>query len=55
MRLRDRFSGAIVNVKVSSRQKGAEITGTKEVVFGRIDGKGKEYAFKIPTRFKRLS
>jgi hypothetical protein len=52
-KLKDRF-GQELWVDVRASQKGSNITGTKEVLFGKIEGKGKEYTFKIPTKYKRV-
>lgn len=54
VKLKDTLTGQTVLVHVRHKQKGAEITGTKIVYFGKILGKGREYAFRVPSRFKRF-
>jgi hypothetical protein len=56
VKLRDKESGMIVIVHIKSinRFPKDSVTGTREVIFGRINGKGKEFAFRIPTRFRRV-
>ncbi len=53
----DKLSGEKMFVKVSSinkLKKGRVMyPQIKEVIFGKIDGKGEEYAFMVPKRFKR--
>jgi hypothetical protein len=44
----------IVHIKSINRFPKDSVTGTREVIFGRINGKGKEFAFRIPTRFRRV-
>ena len=55
LRLKDKETGQIVTVYVRHINKLSRdsVTGTREVVFGRIRGKGRVYAFRIPTRFTR--
>lgn len=51
---KDNISGEVFKVLVNHKQKGIPITKTKEVYFGKIEGEGKEFAFRVPTRFKKL-
>lgn len=56
IKLKDKYSNRIYNVYARHEQKIPinSITETKKVIFGKIDGKGKEYAFRIPTRFREV-
>ena len=57
--LRDKYNNEKVIVQVSSRNKPYDkgrrrvSKDVREVIFGKVDGKGKEYAFLIPKRYKK--
>ena len=55
-KLKSKVSGEIYDVQVSSITDLGKnsVTGNTSVIFGKINGKGKEYAFKIPNKYLRM-